>query len=75
MALFVARLVCSRFEVELTFTLLIKEAIGSRTAATHVHPVARDDHDGAGTEIFGRGRVGFRESPGGIPTLLTHHFF
>ena len=40
MALFVARLLCSRFEVELTFTLLIKDAIGSRTATTHVHPVA-----------------------------------
>src|SRR6267154_3398979 len=32
MALFVARLLCSRLEVELAFTLLIKDAIGSRTA-------------------------------------------
>ena len=45
MALFTARLLRSRPEVELTFTLLIKDAIGSRTAATHVHPVARHDHN------------------------------
>src|SRR6476620_517005 len=57
MALFVARLLCSRLEVELTFTLLIKDAIGSRTTATHVHPVPWHDHNRAGTEIFGRGRV------------------
>jgi hypothetical protein len=45
MALFGARLICGRLEVELAFTLLIKETIRSRTAATHVHPVARHDHD------------------------------
>ena len=57
MVLFVARLLCSRLESNLPLPL-IKDAIGSRTAATHVHPVPWHDHNSAGTEIFGRGRVG-----------------
>ena len=65
MALFVERLLCGRLEVELTFTLLIKDAIGSGTAATHVHPVARHDHNRPWTEIFGRRciRPGIPDSP------------